>query len=86
MKPKKFEKVVEWERKPDFELLATGSFMALIGLFGCGLAVSGCFHYPLVVGLIFFSNSVCTMVVGALMFFYSLGKGRKVYYVEVKDE
>ena len=74
MKQEKFEKVVEWEKEPDWNGMAVSLFFIFI------LGIISFVFY----GFIHLIISLLGIVVGIMLFLECLGKGRKVYWRKIK--
>lgn len=85
MKEERFERVVEWEKKPDWNNIICTVLLASLSLFGI------IYHFfnpneleNLRVALFTGTFFSCICIVSLIVFFSSLGKGRKVYWRRIR--
>lgn len=85
-KPKRFEKVIEWEKYPDNMVIFMGIWFIL------GSTIILCVTY-IVDGFSSLNEAMLVTFcfsfmhfIGWVMLWYGLGKGKQVYWKEMKDE
>ncbi len=82
MKQERFEKVVEWEEKPNFPFLFTGGINVISAIVLLILALL-IYDYGKIYILSIIGTSTC-IVIAFLCFAFGAGSGKKVYWRKIK--
>ncbi len=76
-KKERFEKVVEWEEKPDIAGILMGIFFFISGLFGIFYVVKNISPFY---DIFLWTNNFFTTIISIIFIYLFCGRGRKVYW------